>query len=156
MGYDERREIFERLEALERQARNGHGRGGRDDDRHGGRDRGHGHHRDCDHQHHDGHDRRGDHHHDDHDHREGGGDFDEKRIIDTIVHLVAERIERTLESRQESERDGDGFDERRIVDLIVGLVSEHVQEIVATELDRRLGPPAESASPPSGGPPAKE
>lgn len=40
-------------------------------------------------------------------------------------------------------RDGGrrGGDEKRMVDLLVGLISEHVQEIVATELDLRLGSP---------------
>jgi hypothetical protein len=129
MGYDDRREIFERLEALERMVRSrrdergswehrggggdrdrrGHG-GGRDGGRHGGRGR-------------------------------GDDDFEEKRIIDTIVRLVTEQVGRMLQDQQAHDgRGGDGFDEKRVVDLIVFCVSEHVQEIVATELDRRFGP----------------
>lgn len=74
--------------------------------------------------------------------RGGGGDYDEKRIIDTIVHLVVENLDRQLQDRWARSQHRDGGDEKRIIDLIVGLVSEHVQEIVATELDRRLGRPA--------------
>lgn len=100
----------------------GHRRGGR-------------HHHDCGHHHHCG-CGHGHHHHDE-------PEFDEKRVIDTIVDLVGERVERLLDTRREHEprhRDGGG-DEKRIVDLIVRLVSEHVREIVAEELDRRLGRP---------------
>ena len=43
------------------------------------------------------------------------------------------------EARAAAAHNRGGGDEKRIVDLIVGLVSEHVQEIVCTELDRRLG-----------------
>ncbi len=32
-----------------------------------------------------------------------------------------------------------------MVDLLVGLISEHVQEIVATELDLRLGSPRDQS-----------
>jgi hypothetical protein len=47
-----------------------------------------------------------------------------------------------FERQRESDRNHDeGGGEKRIVDLIVACVSEHVQEIVATELDRRLGRP---------------
>lgn len=122
MGYDDRREIFERLERLERLARDRHDdRGRRDDDRRHGRDRGR-------------------HRHDDR-RRDRDDEFDEKRVIDTIVHCVSDHVGRMLdehESRQ-GRRNGGGGDEKRIVDLIVGLVSEHVEEIVRTELDRRLG-----------------
>ena len=116
-----RREILERLKALERRTGsrgNGHGHGC------GGHDHHH-----------------GDHHHGDH-HHERGGDFDEKRVIDTIVSLVSEHVGQMLESQQAANRNRDeGGNEKRIVDLIVACVSEHVQEIVATELDRRLGRP---------------
>jgi hypothetical protein len=142
MGYDDRREIFERLEALERMMRDGGGRRG--DDRRGDRGRDHGHDRERGGRHH----HHGDHchHHDDrHDDRRGRGDgnFEEKRIIDTIVTLVSEQMMRMLDDRQARARGrddaGERGDEKRIVDLIVGLVSEHVQEIVSEELDRRLG-----------------
>lgn len=118
----QRREILERLEALERQTRS------RNDDRCGGGHRDH-----CGH------------HHDHHDHGHGhdrGGDFDEKRVIDTIVGLVSEHVGQMLERHQAANqnRDDEGG-EKRIVDLIVACVSEHVQEIVATELDKRLGRP---------------
>lgn len=113
-----RREILERLEALERQGRS----------RHDGGCGGH-------------HDHGGHHHHHDRD-RDRGGDFDEKRVIDTIVRLVSEHVGQMLEQQQANNRNHDeGGGEKRIVDLIVGCVSEHVQEIVATELDRRLGRP---------------
>lgn len=149
MGYDDRREIFERLEALERMMRGDRGR--RDGDR--GRDRrddrgrdGHRHH------HHGEHSR---HHDDRHDDRRRGrdGNFEEKRIIDTIVTLVSEQVMRMLDDRQARAQARHGGDERgdekRIVDLIVGLVSEHVQEIVSDELDRRLGRgPAAGEGPP--------
>jgi len=102
----------------------------------------------CGHGHHGHHDR----HDHDHGHRDDG-DFDEKRVIDTIVDLVGERVERLLESRQErgqQRRDGDGDgDEKRVVDLVVRLVSEHVREIVAEELDRRLGRPEAPAAQPA-------
>jgi hypothetical protein len=125
MGHDDRREIFERLEALERLARSRHDeRGSWEHDRRGERDRDRGHHRgldrDCDRDH-------------------GGDDFDEKRIIDTIVHLVSERVAHIVDERQPRGSDGGG--EKRLVDLIVGLVSEHVEDIVRTELDRRFGCP---------------
>ena len=115
MGYDDRREIFERLEALERLVRSHHDeRGSRRDDRRRGRDR-----NGCDHRDHD------------------GDEFDEKRVIDTIVYLVTENVGRIVDERS-GQQNGGG--EKRIVDLIVGLVSEHVEEIVARELDRRFGP----------------
>ena len=121
MGYDDRREIFERLESIERRLgsrRDDRDRGGYHGDRR--RDRG---------PRHDG-------------RRRGDGDFEEKRIIDTIVRLVSEHVECIVEDKLERMRpQGDEGGEKRIVDLIVRLVSEHVQEIVATELDRRLGPP---------------
>ncbi|MDX2167474.1 MAG: hypothetical protein SF182_10440 [Deltaproteobacteria bacterium] len=140
MGYDDRHEILERLEALERMLRRGrerHEPGGGGRERHGDRC----HH---DHHHHDHHSH--DHHHDRHrdqhcDERRGGG-FDEKRVIDTIVTLVGEQVMRQLDDRRAREGGGDDHGgEKRIVDLIVGLVSEHVREIVAEELDRRLGRP---------------
>lgn len=149
MGYDDRREVFERLEALERLASRHERHGGWDDDRHGGRDRGHRH--ACCHEHH--HDRSAD------------GDFDEKRIIDTIVRLVCENVGRMMRDQEAQSRGhDDGSGEKRIVDLIVGLVSEHVREIVATELDRRLGrpelrpgdAPAAAPAPPRGGAPDPE
>lgn len=140
MGYDDRREILDRLEALERLVRLRHDdRGGGRREHRGERDR------DCgDHHHHDRHD---------HDcgHDRGRGDFEERRIIDTIVQLVTEQVSRLLDDRQErSRQSGDGGDEKRIVDLVVSLVSEHVQEIVAMELDRRFGRPA---APGAGAPP---
>ena len=139
MGHDERREILERLEALERMM---HSHRGDWDDRDDDCDRRH-----CDHEH-GRHGRR----------RHGGEeDFQEKRIIDTIVRLVGEHVGRMLDEHAK-DRHTDGGGEKRIVDLIVGLVSEHVQEIVATELDRRLGRPTsagaddERPSPTGGGP----
>jgi hypothetical protein len=129
MGHDDRREIFERLEALERQMgsrRENHRSWG--DDRRGGRDH-HAHGRD-----------------------RHGGDFQEKRIIDTIVRLVTERVGRIVQDQQAKARRQDGGqDEKRIVDLIVRLVSEHVKEIVSAELDRRFGRPpvGEGQSPPA-------
>ena len=114
--------------------------------RHGGHH--HHHQHDCGHGHHHGHDH--DHHHGhDHDH---DGEFDEKRVIDTIVDLVGERVSHILDQRREHEgpRHEGGGDEKRIIDLIVKLVSEHVREIVAEELDRRLGPANTPALPPPG------
>jgi hypothetical protein len=149
MGYDDRREILERLEALERVIRSRH------DDRRGGeherRGRRRHHHDDCD----------GDRHRGDDRHEHGGGrESDEKRIIDTIVRLVTERVGRMIESRQEGSRhDDEGWDEKRIVDLVVGLVAEKVQEIVSTELDRRFDRSDVAASPPpspAGGPSGSE
>ena len=126
---DDRREIFERLEALERRLGGGHERHGhRRHRRHDcGHDHGHGHHhRHDDHGHHDRH-----HHHDE---DEG---FDEKRVIDTIVGLVTEHVGKVVREQARSRQDGE---EKRLVDLVVGLISEHVREIVVTELDRRFGP----------------
>jgi len=135
MGYDERREILERLEALERIMRSRGGeRDDRSDHRHRGgdrdRDRGRGR-GDRDRWEH-----RGD--------RDGGArgnrDFDEKHVIDTIVTLVCDHVGQLLEERDaRAGRRDNGGDEKRLVDLIVHCVSEHVQEIVATELDRRFG-----------------
>jgi hypothetical protein len=124
MGHDDRREIFERLAALERLVRSQHGeRGGAEEHRRGGRERDRWEHRGRDR------DRNG---HDD--------DFQEKRIIDTIVHLVCENMGRMMQDQEAHARQQqDGGGEKRIVDLIVSLVSEHVREIVVTELDRRLG-----------------
>lgn len=158
MGHDDRREIFERLEALERLARSrSGGHEDRGDHRRGDRDR-RDHHRD---EHHRddrddrrrGHDRR----RDDDDRRErGGGDFNEKRVIDTIVKLVGERLERFIQDQQaKSQRRDDGDHEKRTIDLVVRLVGEHVREIVqvvvSNELDRRrLGrPDGECSGPPS-------
>ena len=146
MGYDDRREILERLEALERMLRSGQDdRGDREHERRRGRGRGR--HR---HEGHDGDRNRGD---DRHGHR-GGRDSDEKRIIDTIVRLVSERVGRMMESQQQERShngDEDG-NEKRIVDLVVGLVAEKVQEIVSTELDRRFDrsetPPVSLPPPP--------
>lgn len=122
MGYDDRREIFERLEAIERQLRSQH----------------HAHDHQGDHgRHHGGwrHGRRR-HRHDD------GGDFDEKRVIDTIVGLVSEQVGALLDdrARRAAPARGEGGDEKRIIDQIVACVSEHVGEIVRAELDRRFGP----------------
>jgi hypothetical protein len=187
MGHDDRREIFERLEALERLVRSrsggdegrgehrGGGRGRRDHDRHDRRD---GHDRDDRHDRHGRHDRhdhygrhdrddrheRGHHGHGrddrDDDRRRGGGDgdFQEKRIIDTIVQLVGERLERFIQDQQaKAQRHGDDGKEGRIVDQAVRLVSENVREIVqrvvANELDRRVGPPRDrrpNDAPPEG------
>ena len=147
MGHDDRREIFERLEALERlvRSRSG-GHEGRDDHRRGDRDR-RDHHRD-DHDRGDrrrGHDRR----RDDDDHRErGAAEFNEKRVIDTIVKLVGERLERFIQDQQaKAQRHDQGADEQRVVDDVVRRVGQHVREvvreIVSIELDRRIGPPRE-------------
>lgn len=188
MGHDDRREIFERLEALERLVRSRSGGDeGRGEHRRGGRDRDHDRHdRRDDHRHdrHDSHarhdrrdrDDRDDRHHRRDDHRDhygrhdrddrrdrgrhghgrddrddryrggGDGDFQEKRIIDTIVQLVGERLERFIEDQQaKTQRRGDDGREGRIVDHAVRLVAENVREIVqrvvANELDRRVGPP---------------
>jgi hypothetical protein len=133
--YDDTREIFERLERLERRLSDRGGDRRRDRWRDRGSGSGHqhgrGHHHGCEHH-------RGCEHDDCHD-----DGFDEKRVIDTIVRCVTEQVGRLLDQRTEDARHGqeDGGGEKRIVDLIVGLVSEHVQEIVATELDRRLGRP---------------
>ncbi len=157
MEHDDRREIFERLEALERltRSRSGEG-GGREEHRRGDRDRhdrdnhGHDHH---DHDHHDfGHQEHG---HHDRDRGRGEGEFEEKRIIDTVVRLVVERVGRVIQDQQaKGQRPDDGGEERRIVDLVVRLVSERVreivQEIVSTELDRRLGRPGDERPPGSG------
>lgn len=119
MGHDDRREIFERLEALERQMRSRHEeRRSWDNERQGeGEREGRGRNR-------------------------AGGEFAEKRIIDTIVRLVAERVGRIIQEEQAKARHREGrWDEKRIVDLIVRLVSEHVREIVSEELDRRFGRP---------------
>jgi hypothetical protein len=144
MEHDDRREIFERLEALERLARSrSEGRGGRDEHRRGGRDRhDHGRH-DRDHGRHDH--GRHDHDRDDRGRGRGDGEFQEKRIIDTIVQLVGERLERFIQDQQaKTQRRDDDGSEKRVVDLVVRLVGEHVGEIVqgivSTELDRRLGP----------------
>ena len=93
MGYDDRREILDRLEALEHLVRSRH------DDRGGGRREHRGEHdRGCGDHHH---------HHDGHDH--GGGDFEERRIIDTIVQLVTEQVSRVIDDQQErSRQSGDG------------------------------------------------
>ena len=72
-------------------------------------------------------------------------------MIDTIVDLVGERVGQMLDDQRShaQPRDGGG-DEKRIVDLVVGLVAEKVREIVASELDRRLGrPDATPAAPPA-------
>lgn len=110
-----------------------------DERRHGGH-----HHHDCDCGHHHRHDHH--HHHDHHD-----GEFDEKRVIDTIVDLVGERVERLLDDRQAETAPRHDGDEKRIIDLIVRLVSEHVREIVAEELDRRLGRAEGPPAPPARG-----
>jgi hypothetical protein len=155
MGHDDRREIFERLEALERMVRSRSGEhGARDEHRHGGRDRrgGHGrhdrdHHDRDHHDRHDHHDRgRHDHGRDDRGRERGDGEFQEKRIIDTIVQLVGERLERFLQDdHAKRQRPDDGDREQRMVGHVVRQVGEHVREIVqgivSAELDRRIGPP---------------
>jgi hypothetical protein len=123
-----KRKILRRLDRLERSV----------GDR-GGRGRGDG-------------DRRGDDRRDGCDRRDGGGrgrrggDFDEKRVIDTIVRLVSERVGDIVREdtprggrgvRNDSSRDEGG--EKRIVDLIVRLVSERVEEIVEREFEQYLG-----------------
>jgi hypothetical protein len=155
MGYDDRREIFERLEALERLASSrGDERGSRGDDRNGGR-------RERDHHERrrgrdDGWEHRG---------RDGNGDFDEKRVVDTIVRLVCENVGEILAEQHEhthAHHQDDGDREKHIIDQIVGCVSEHVREIVAEELDRRLGRPRltgdepEAPPTPRGGAPESE
>jgi hypothetical protein len=137
MGYDERREILERVEALERMMRSGGGeRDDRSDHRHRGGDRD----RDRDRGRGRG-DRDGWQHRGDRDRSaRGNRDFDEKHVIDTIVTLVCDHVGQLLEERDaRAGRRDNGGDEKRLVDLIVHCVSEHVQEIVATELDRRFG-----------------
>ncbi len=152
MGHDDRREIFERLEALERLVRSrsgghegwdAHGRGERDRRDHGRHDRGHREHRRDDRR---GDDRGHDDRRDDRGRGRGDGDFQEKRIIDTIVQLVGERLERFIQDQQaKTQRRDDGGREKQMIDLVVRLVGEHVgeivQRIVANELDRRVGPP---------------
>lgn len=109
----------------------------------------------CDH----GHRRHGHHHHHGccghghHEEEHGGCDFEEKRVIDTIVDLVGERVGQLLDARQghHEPRDGGG-DEKRIVDLVVGLVAEKVREIVVAELDRRFGRPGGETTPPAAEP----
>ena len=131
MEHDDRREIFERLEALERLGRSRSGEhGGRDEHRRGGRERhDHGRH---------------EHGRDDRGRGRGEGEFEEKRFIDTIVRLVGERVERVVQDQlaKVQPHDDEGR-EKRIVDLVVRLVSERVREIVqetvSTELDRRFG-----------------
>lgn len=81
-------------------------------------------------QHHHGHRDR----HDTH----GGEEFDERRVIDTIVNLVGERVERMLDARESQDRGRDrGGDEKRTIDLVVSLVAEKVREIIADEFERR-------------------
>ena len=184
MGHDDRDEIFERLEALERLVGSRSGDGGRDEHHHGGRDRHHRGGRDR-HDHggrdrhdrgghdrhdrggHDRHEHRGRDRHDDGCHERGGGrggdDFQEKRIIDTIVQLVGERLERFMQDQQaKTQPRDDGGREKHVVDLVVRLVGEHVHEIVqrivSTELDRRLGPPGgeRPGNPPPNGEPKPE
>ena len=56
-----------------------------------------------------------------------------------------------IESQQERSqhhRNEDG-EEKRMIDLVVGLIAEKVQEIVSTELDRRLDRSDLEALPPS-------
>jgi hypothetical protein len=147
MGHDDRREIFERLEALERLVRSHSGE-------HGGRDE----HRRGDRHDHGRRDRRDDRDRDDRgrgrrehgrdDRHRGRGDdgFQEKRIIDTIVQLVGERLERFMQDEQaKNRRHDDGDREQRMIDHVVRRVGEHVrgivQEVVSTELNRRVSPP---------------
>lgn len=125
------RKINERLDGLERRARD------HDDELRRGAGRGN-------------RDGRGD-------HGGHGGEHDEKRIIDTIVRLVGERVGEMLQGRDGERdhrqgRDGhdDWRDEKRKIDFVVDLVGERVEEIVARELDRRLGP-ASADAPPAGG-----
>ncbi len=165
MGHDDRREIFERLEALERLVRSRSGEhGGRDEHRRGDRDRrdrgrhDHGRHEHGRHEH-----GRHEHDRDDRGRGRGDGEFEEKRIIDTIVQLVGERLERFIQDQQaKTQRRDDGGSEKRVVDLVVRLVGEHVREIVqgivATELDLRVGPPGgeRPGAPPSRGEPEPE
>lgn len=161
MGYDDRREIYERLEALERLVRSRSGEhGGWDEHRRGGRDR-------RDHGRRDHHDRghRGGDEHDRDDRYRGRADggFEEKRIIDTIVQLVGERLERFIQDQQaKTQRRDDGGREKQMIDLVVRLVGEHVREIVqrivSNELDRRVGPPRDErqGTPPPPGEPKPE
>lgn len=159
MGHEDLREILERLERLEHHSgsRSGsHGDRDRDDHRSDGdRDRRHG-------RHHDRHDdRHHDRHHDDgpshRDRRDHGGEFDEKHLIDTIVKLVGERVERGVQDKlARVQRRDDRGDEKHMVNLVVRLVGERVHEIVqrvvSTELDRRFGRPA-GERPPGGSDP---
>lgn len=126
MGNGMKREILERLERLERGM---YERGGRDRDRRRG-DRG-GHHRDQD---------GGDHHRGrGRDRHRGGSNYDEKRIIDTIVRLVAERVENIVRERPQANQYEEGRGgEKRIVDLVVHLVAERVEEIVEQAFERYL------------------
>jgi hypothetical protein len=67
-----------------------------------------------------------------------GGKFDEKRVVDLIVTLLSERLDRTLAPllerlgavRPKRER----LDERQIVDRVVRLVSERVERLVVERL----------------------
>jgi hypothetical protein len=116
-----KREILDRLAALEDLAR-------RHQMEHGGRGGG---------------DRHRDHRDGREGHRGHGGRDDEKRVIDTVVNLVAERVGEMFREHSRNEHQhghrppGDDRDERHVVELVVDLVSERVEEIVAAELDRR-------------------
>ncbi len=167
---NKKRKILERIDALERLARQSIG-----NDRRG--HRGSGPRRDHDHHDRDPHDECGD--------PNGHCQFDEKRVIDTVARLVTERVGRIIQKeaqkrdggrdrddrgrhehrhndrrgdgggdRDHDRRDhgrrgdgpgGDGGGEKRMVDLLVGLISEHVREIVVTELDCRLSPPRDDS-----------
>lgn len=56
---------------------------------------------------------------------------------------------RDQDRRGHDRRDRDGGDEKRVVNMVVGLIAHNVQQIVAAELDRRLGPPRDEAEGPS-------
>ena len=60
--------------------------------------------------------------------------------------------ETAMEPRSRRPKTSPGALGADVVDLIVRLVSEHVQEIVAEELDRRLGPPNGHREPEGSGP----
>ena len=127
------KEVLERLEALEWVVKEMHAEARHRQQSYGGEDeRGF-----------------GDRHHD--------GNFDEKRIVDLIVRLVSERLERALAplperlgaSRPKPER----FDERQLIDRIVTLVSERVEQLVVERIGQVMdarraagtGEPADSA-----------
>lgn len=131
MGKRKNQEVLDRLERLERALRDRCDRcDRRDGQRHDG-DR----HDDCRHEHHRG-------HRDDHDGQRGGRDYDEKRIIDTIVHLVSERVGHMVrEGSQRTTGGGGAGGEKRIVDLVVHLVAERVEEIVEEAFERYFAMP---------------
>ncbi len=68
------------------------------------------------------------------------GKFDEKRVVDLIVSLLSERLDRTLgpllERLGASRPKLEPLDERQIVDRIVSLVSERVEKLVVERIGK--------------------